>query len=80
MLNADLILKDEAASKGNSKKTQSEDNDNAAGFHFIAFMPIRDTLWKFDGLERQPMSLGRYRCLLLDFMCAKHLRHRACNK
>ena len=64
MLNADLLLKNEATSKGKGNKTQGEDDDSAASFHFIAFMPIGENLWKFDGLERQPMSLGKEQCLI----------------
>ena len=58
MLNADLSLKNEAIAKTKGKKAKNEDDDSAAGYHFIAFMPIDGILWKFDGLERQPMSLG----------------------
>lgn len=60
MLNADLALKNEAISTGNNKNAQSDQNESDAGFHFIAFMPIEESLWKFDGLERQPMSLGEF--------------------
>lgn len=57
MLNADLLLKNEATAKKGKKRTANED-ENEGGFHFIAFMPIDDELWKLDGLERQPMCLG----------------------
>ncbi|CAD6577040.1 MAG: hypothetical protein ASARMPRED_008107 [Alectoria sarmentosa] len=57
MLNADLLLKNEATAKKGKRKTADED-ENEGGFHFIAFMPINDQLWKLDGLERQPMCLG----------------------
>lgn len=80
MLNADLLLKDEATVKGKYKKIPSEDDGNAAGFHFVAFMPIRGSLWKFDGLERQPMSLGMCHCLLFDFIRADQTCHRICYK
>ena len=60
MLNADLQLKNEVYTRSKGKKTKCEEDENAAGFHFIAFMPIGESLWKFDGLERQPMSLGEY--------------------
>jgi len=61
MLNADLLLKNEAKAKGKGKrkKSQADLDENEAGFHFIAFMPIEDNLWKLDGLERQPMCLGK---------------------
>lgn len=62
MLNADLSLyndmvasKAKAAAKSYSKK---DDDTSEAGFHFIAFVPIGGSLWKLDGLERQPMNLG----------------------
>lgn len=58
MLNADLLLKNEATAKKGKKRTADED-ESEGGFHFIAFMPIEDQLWKLDGLERQPMCLGK---------------------
>ena len=58
MLNSDLLLKNEANAGSKGRKAANEDEDCAAGYHFIAFMPINGSLWKFDGLERQPMSLG----------------------
>ncbi|THC89269.1 hypothetical protein EYZ11_011289 [Aspergillus tanneri] len=61
MLNSDLLLKYEATSKRSrlGKYTQDE-NEMHAGFHFIAFVPALGTVWKFDGLERQPQALGHY--------------------
>ena len=58
MLNGDLLLKNEAMSKGKGKKRKSEEDENESGFHFIAFVPIENQLWKLDGLERQPVCLG----------------------
>ncbi|MCJ1279538.1 hypothetical protein MMC21_007362 [Puttea exsequens] len=58
MLNADLLLKNEASEKCKAKRRKFDEHDNEAGFHFIAFLPIDDRLWKLDGLERQPMCLG----------------------
>ncbi|KAL2039579.1 hypothetical protein N7G274_007851 [Stereocaulon virgatum] len=58
LLNGDLLLKNEATSKGKGKKGKTEDDENEAGFHFIAFVPIENQLWKLDGLERQPVCLG----------------------
>ncbi|KAL8771754.1 MAG: hypothetical protein Q9209_002945 [Squamulea sp. 1 TL-2023] len=56
MLNADLQLKNDASARKKSKAKDS-DEDNA-GFHFIAFVPVQDRVWKLDGLERQPQNLG----------------------
>ena len=70
MLAGDLQLKNDAGSakKRKSKNTQSDLGESDAGFHFVAFIPIRDRLWKLDGLERQPLNLGIY----FPGMCTKH--------
>ncbi|KAL9026997.1 MAG: hypothetical protein Q9196_004422 [Gyalolechia fulgens] len=60
MLNADLQLKNDACSRKKSKTKSSDEDD--AGFHFIAFVPTRGRVWKLDGLERQPQSLGSIEC------------------
>lgn len=57
MLNADLQLKNDASNRKKSKAKSSDEED--AGFHFIAFVPVQGKVWKLDGLERQPQSLGR---------------------
>ncbi|KAI4142180.1 MAG: hypothetical protein L6R39_005058 [Caloplaca ligustica] len=56
MLNADLQLKNEATSRKKSKAKTSDDEE--AGFHFIAFVPVGQKVWKLDGLQRQPEDLG----------------------
>jgi ubiquitin carboxyl-terminal hydrolase L5 len=59
ILNSDLQLKQETASRGSRKgKNNHSDQDSDAAFHFIAFVPARGKVWKFDGLERQPQALG----------------------
>lgn len=63
VLNIDLQLKNEASAKRpkvSQNKNQAFDEDSEAGFHFIAFVPVKGKVWKFDGLERQPQSLGSY--------------------
>jgi ubiquitin carboxyl-terminal hydrolase L5 len=57
ILNSDLQLKTEATTKKKGSKGHADD-DSDATFHFIAFMPVMGQLWKFDGLERQPRTLG----------------------
>ena len=57
MLNADLLLRNEATAK-KCKNRPADEDESEGGFHFIAFMPIGHQLWKLDGLERQPMCLG----------------------
>ncbi|RDW87196.1 ubiquitin C-terminal hydrolase 37 [Aspergillus mulundensis] len=59
ILNSDLQLKHEVASKRKrSKKSGREEHEADAGFHFIAFVPALGKVWRFDGLERQPQALG----------------------
>ncbi|KAI9847885.1 MAG: hypothetical protein M1838_000693 [Thelocarpon superellum] len=59
MLNGDLALKNEAmASKKKSRGGAA--NDDEAGFHFIAFVPIGGVVWQLDGLARQPRRLGSF--------------------
>ncbi|KAL4945338.1 hypothetical protein BDV06DRAFT_40317 [Aspergillus oleicola] len=61
ILNSDLLLKSEAASRRNRSKKRGRDEQEAdAGFHFIAFVPALGKVWKFDGLERQPQALGAF--------------------
>lgn len=59
MLNTDLALYNEATSKKKSKKRKHDDDEDETGFHFIAFLPIQGSIWKLDGLERQPMCLRK---------------------
>lgn len=59
VLNADLQLQTEASQKRQrANKNSSGSDETEAGFHFIAFVPVEGKVWKFDGLERQPQSLG----------------------
>ncbi|PLB39383.1 ubiquitin C-terminal hydrolase 37 [Aspergillus candidus] len=59
ILNCDLSLKHEALSRrSSSRKNDHDDGEPDSGFHFVAFVPALDRVWKFDGLERQPQSLG----------------------
>lgn len=73
MLNADLALSNDASAKKSRKKTDSLNNVDVdpeqAGFHFIAFVPIQGSVWKLDGLERQPMNLGILRSFFLPTVC-----------
>lgn len=66
MLNADLQLKNDATSR---KKSKVQDSDeDSAGFHFIAFVPVQNRVWKLDGLERQPQNMGgskQSNCMML---------------
>jgi ubiquitin carboxyl-terminal hydrolase L5 len=72
MLNSDLQLKNEATLKRSSGATrQYDDGSSEAGFHFIAFVPVMGSVWKFDGLERQPQSLGKQPIMIVGFFVNK---------
>lgn len=62
MLNADFALSNDASARRSRKNIHSlknaEEEQELAAFHFIAFVPIQGSVWKLDGLERQPMNLG----------------------
>lgn len=83
MLNGDLLLKNEVKTKAKGAKRKAKDgeDDNESAFHFIAFMPIEDHLWKLDGLERQPMCLGMkvlpsHGCIrVLTLYCTDHFEN-----
>ena len=64
MLNADLHMKNQALARKSTKKAKPGRDDDDAGFHFIAYVPIADHVWKLDGLERQPQKLGISRLCL----------------
>lgn len=56
MLSSDLQLSYDVTSKTKGKNKTAKD-DESAGFHFIAFVPIDGQIWKLDGLERQPQKI-----------------------
>ena len=56
MLSSDLQLSYDVTSKTKGKYKNAKD-DESAGFHFIAFVPIDGQIWKLDGLERQPQKV-----------------------
>jgi ubiquitin carboxyl-terminal hydrolase L5 len=59
LLNSALQLKNDATQrKSKTAKGNQIFDESEAGFHFIAFVPAKGRVWKFDGLERQPQNLG----------------------
>ena len=62
MLNSDLCMSNEAQSKrnGKTKTAKSKRNAEEVSYHFNAFMPIKNELWRLDGLERHPQNLGAF--------------------
>lgn len=55
-------MKNDIASKKRGKRNKPEVDESEAAFHFIAFVPIDGTVWKLDGLERQPQKMGSIEC------------------
>jgi len=45
--------------KGKTVTEDDYENDENA-FHFVAYMPIGDEIWKLDGLDRQPSKVGKF--------------------
>jgi len=74
MLNADLGLQNDfekwEKSKNPKRKKATSDNrkkkkdEEEPGFHFIAYVPINGSVWRLDGLQRQPVNLGKPRLSL----------------
>jgi hypothetical protein len=72
ILNADLALQNEfdkwKKSKtnqkrkilkgGSAKKRKKPKDEEEPGYHFIAYVPINDVVWRLDGLQRQPINIG----------------------
>lgn len=66
ILNADLALSNEFSAwkkrkhmkKKSGKRKSKSKSDEESGFHFIAFVPVEGVVWRLDGLQRQPVSLG----------------------
>lgn len=71
ILNADLALQNEFDKwkksktnqkrkilKGRSKKRKKPKDEEEPGYHFIAYVPINDVVWRLDGLQRQPINIG----------------------
>ncbi len=70
-LNADLALDNDfdkwqrARRTPKRKKTQApkkvkKQEEDDSGYHFIGYVPVAGEVWRLDGLQRQPVSLGNY--------------------
>ena len=60
MLNIDMCMSIEAGSgkKGKGKNGRSRRGAEETAYHFNAFVPINNRLYRLDGLEQHPQSLG----------------------
>lgn len=43
----------------NGKVTEVEDSTEDEGYHFIAYMPVDNEVWKLDGMDSFPQRLGK---------------------
>ncbi|KAL8832410.1 MAG: hypothetical protein Q9191_000282 [Dirinaria sp. TL-2023a] len=48
----------EATSRKRKRAVKGNIDESEAGYHFIAYVPVGDSLWKLDGLDRQPEKLA----------------------
>lgn len=44
----------------NVLSAKDEEDEPESGFHFIAYMPIGDHVWKLDGLDKHPHDMGSF--------------------
>jgi ubiquitin carboxyl-terminal hydrolase L5 len=41
------------------RKFEDDDYETENGFHFIAFVPVVDSIWRMDGMEPFPRRVSR---------------------
>ncbi|KAF2500128.1 cysteine proteinase [Lophium mytilinum] len=62
ILNVDLCMKNsyDARNKTSKKRKVSEvaDEDEDDAYHFIAFVPLEGSVWRLDGLDKEPSRIG----------------------
>ncbi|KAE9369436.1 cysteine proteinase [Stipitochalara longipes BDJ] len=56
---ANKTPKRKVTKKKTSRKIKKKDEDEA-GYHFVAYVPINSSVWRLDGLQRQPVNLGEH--------------------
>ena len=75
MLNIDLCMSIEAGpgKRGKSKNRRSRRSAEESAYHFNAFVPINNRLYRLDGLEQHPQCLGTSGRPSLDFTLTRPL-------
>ena len=63
-------------SQGKATRKKKKKDDEEPGFHFIAFVPINGSVWRLDGMQHQPVSLGELPSILQNGIPLK-LRRRS---
>lgn len=41
--------------------TDADYEEPESGYHYVAYVPIRDHVWKLDGMDRHPQDLGSFK-------------------
>lgn len=70
VLNADLTLqtdyekwvkgkKNPKRKVGKKKVAKRKKEEDEAGYHFVAYVPINGSVWRLDGLQKRPVNLGK---------------------
>ncbi|KAH8791490.1 hypothetical protein BGZ57DRAFT_784675 [Hyaloscypha finlandica] len=54
------IATKKASKKKTVKKRRRRKDEDEAGYHFVAYVPINGSVWRLDGLQRQPVNLGEH--------------------
>ena len=47
-----------AAKRTPKSKFRTVEDEEEPGYHFIAYVPVGDSVWKLDGLQKQPCRIG----------------------
>lgn len=55
------LRKSARAPKPRKVVTAADYGEPDAGFHYVAYMPIGDNVWKLDGMDRNPQDLGPFK-------------------
>jgi len=45
---------------GKKKVARRKKEEDEAGYHFVAYVPINGSVWRLDGLQKRPVNLGKY--------------------
>jgi ubiquitin carboxyl-terminal hydrolase L5 len=77
-IKANRATKKKVAKKQTSKNRKKKKDEDEAGYHFVAYVPINGSVWRLDGLQRQPVNLGKLfpTCTVIHLPFARRARRR----
>jgi ubiquitin carboxyl-terminal hydrolase L5 len=58
ILNVDSYLEEQFERRKKPKKKKAKTNNEESAFHFVAYLPIGDEIWRLDGLDAFPQKIG----------------------